>query len=71
MPCGIRYVFFPWTLQTHAHDEQNGVPAEFSVTCAEWLSTNNYQALPVLFVQAMVAFGYGDYREIPIVGQTK
>jgi hypothetical protein len=46
---------------------QNGVPQEFTVSTAQWLASNNFQALPVLFVQAMVAFGYGDLREVPIV----
>jgi hypothetical protein len=46
---------------------QKGVPQEFTVSTAQWLATNNFQALPVLFVQAMVAFGYGDLRQVPIV----
>ncbi|KAH7364162.1 FAD/NAD-P-binding domain-containing protein [Rhexocercosporidium sp. MPI-PUGE-AT-0058] len=46
---------------------KNGVPQELTVTTAQWLASNNYQALPVLFVQAMVAFGYGDLREVPIL----
>jgi len=46
---------------------QNGVPAEFSVTTAEWLAANNFQALPVLFIRSMAAFGYGDFRQVPIV----
>ena len=56
---------------THAlpesHSIQNGVPAEFSVTTAEWLAANNFQALPVLFIRSMAAFGYGDFRQVPIV----
>ncbi|KAG4428390.1 hypothetical protein IFR05_016129 [Cadophora sp. M221] len=46
---------------------KNGVPQELTVTTSQWLASNNYQALPVLFVQAMVAFGYGDLREVPIL----
>ncbi|KAH7417335.1 FAD/NAD-P-binding domain-containing protein [Cadophora sp. MPI-SDFR-AT-0126] len=46
---------------------KNGVPAELAVTTSQWLATNNFQALPVLFIQAMVAFGYGDLREVPIL----
>jgi len=56
---------------THAlpgsHSIQNGVPAEFSVTTAEWLAANNFQALPVLIIRSMAAFGYGDFRQVPIV----
>jgi hypothetical protein len=33
----------------------------------EWLANNDFEALPVVFVQAMVAYGYGDLREVPIV----
>ena len=43
------------------------MPQEFTVTTAEWLSEHNYEALPVLFNQGMVAYGYGDLRETPIV----
>ncbi|KAL2072582.1 hypothetical protein VTL71DRAFT_11925 [Oculimacula yallundae] len=46
---------------------KNGVPQELTVTTSQWLASNNFQALPVLFVQAMVAFGYGDLREVPIL----
>ncbi|KAJ5032533.1 uncharacterized protein L3040_009134 [Drepanopeziza brunnea f. sp. 'multigermtubi'] len=56
-------VFAPYT----AIGYKNGVPAELAVTTAEWLATNNYQALPTLFVPAMLPFGYGDLREIPIL----
>lgn len=49
--------------------QQNGVPAELAVTTADWLATNNFRALPALFVSAMVAFGYGDLRETPIVSR--
>ncbi|CZT08465.1 uncharacterized protein RCO7_08200 [Rhynchosporium graminicola] len=45
---------------------KDGVPQELTVTTSQWLARNNFQALPVLFVQAMVAFGYGDLREVPI-----
>jgi hypothetical protein len=37
------------------------------MTCADWLAKNDFTALPALFVEAMVAFGYGDYRQVPIV----
>ncbi|KAK0126470.1 hypothetical protein ONS95_008067 [Cadophora gregata] len=46
---------------------KNGVPQELTVTTSQWLASNNFQALPVLFIQAMVAFGYGDLREVPIL----
>lgn len=37
------------------------------MTTAEWLRTNNFKALPVVFVNGMVPYGYGDPRETPIV----
>ncbi|PVH85846.1 FAD/NAD(P)-binding domain-containing protein [Cadophora sp. DSE1049] len=46
---------------------KNGVPQELTVTTSQWLASNNFQALPVLFIQAMVALGYGDLREVPIL----
>ena len=45
----------------------NGVPPEFTVSTADWLARHHYRALPVLFNQGMVAYGYGDLRETPIV----
>lgn len=46
---------------------QNGIPDELTVPAAEWLARNGYQTLQAAFVQSMVAYGYGDYRQVPIV----
>lgn len=46
---------------------QHGIPKEFTLTTAAWLAKNEYKVLQVLFIQSMVAYGYGDYREVPIV----
>ncbi|KAM3065596.1 hypothetical protein ACMFMF_010818 [Clarireedia jacksonii] len=46
---------------------RHGIPEELTVTTAAWLKNNNYKVLQILFVQSMVAYGYGDYREVPIV----
>ena len=47
---------------------QNGVPQDLTISTAEWLAQNGYQALPVVFNEGMVAYGYGDLRQVPIVG---
>ncbi|KAI0007584.1 hypothetical protein F4779DRAFT_591384 [Xylariaceae sp. FL0662B] len=46
---------------------RHGIPHEFTVTTAAWLAKNQYKVLQVLFIQAMVAYGYGDYRQVPII----
>lgn len=46
---------------------QHGIPDELTVTTAVWLEKNQYKVLQVLFIQSMVAYGYGDYRQVPIV----
>jgi len=56
-------IFAPYTALRY----KNGVPQELTVTTSQWLASNNFQALPVLFIQAMIAFGYGDLRETPIL----
>jgi hypothetical protein len=33
----------------------------------DWLLENEYPLLLLLFVQAMVPYGYGDVREVPVV----
>ncbi|KAJ5648906.1 uncharacterized protein N7484_002629 [Penicillium longicatenatum] len=45
----------------------HGIPPELTVPAAEWLARNGYQTLQAAFVQSMVAYGYGDYRQVPIV----
>lgn len=47
--------------------EQAGVPEALTVPTSQWLSQNNYTALPVIFNRGMAAYGYGDLRETPIV----
>ena len=49
---------------------QDGVPEDFTLTTAAWLAKYDYSALPVVFVNAMVAYGYGDPAQTPIVRQT-
>ncbi|CAG8900326.1 unnamed protein product [Penicillium egyptiacum] len=46
---------------------RHGIPPELTVPAAEWLARNGYQTLQAAFVQSMVAYGYGDYRQVPIV----
>ncbi|KAL1856621.1 hypothetical protein Plec18170_003590 [Paecilomyces lecythidis] len=46
---------------------QHGIPVELTIPAAEWLAQNKYQTLQAAFIQSMVAYGYGDYREVPIV----
>jgi hypothetical protein len=37
------------------------------VSAAEWLAANGYGILGAVFVDIMVMYGYGDYREVPAV----
>jgi hypothetical protein len=37
----------------------------------DWLHVNDYLLLLLIFVQGMVAFGYGDVTEVPIVRVVK
>lgn len=46
---------------------KNGVPKELAVPAAEWLASNGYTALGLVINDAMVTFGYGDYREVPML----
>ncbi|KAI1077924.1 FAD/NAD-P-binding domain-containing protein [Whalleya microplaca] len=54
-------------LYNTAASYRHGIPDEFTITTAAWLAKNQYQVLQVLFIQTMVAYGYGDYRQVPIV----
>jgi hypothetical protein len=47
--------------------EQNGVPDEFTVSGSEWFRTNNFTALPLLLVNPMALYGYGDINIVPAV----
>ncbi|KAL5333682.1 hypothetical protein BJX70DRAFT_403352 [Aspergillus crustosus] len=46
---------------------RHGITPELTVPAAEWLARNGYQTLQAAFMQSMVAYGYGDYRQVPIV----
>ncbi|KAJ2904278.1 diapophytoene desaturase [Zalerion maritima] len=46
---------------------KNGVPDELTVSGAAWLEANSFYYLPSLFIRAMTMYGYGDYREIPVL----
>ncbi|KAF2266973.1 hypothetical protein CC78DRAFT_531068 [Lojkania enalia] len=44
---------------------KNGVPEEFTVPGTEWFRANNFTALPILLVNPMALYGYGDIRVVP------
>ncbi|KAJ6505339.1 FAD/NAD-P-binding domain-containing protein [Mycena sanguinolenta] len=41
------------------------LPANLTLTTEEWLSSNGFEVLPVLFNLGMFVYGYGDPRETP------
>jgi hypothetical protein len=45
----------------------HGVPEQWTVSTKQWLANHDYYALPVLFNGGMVAYGYGDMSQVPIV----
>jgi hypothetical protein len=47
--------------------EQNGVPDEFTVAGSEWFRNNNFTALPILLVNPVALYGYGDINIVPAV----
>jgi hypothetical protein len=47
--------------------EQNGVPANLTVSGTEWFKANNLTALPILLVNPLALYGYGDIRLVPAV----
>jgi hypothetical protein len=49
--------------------EQNGVPQEFTVPGSEWFRANNFTALPLLLVNPVALYGYGDINIVPAVRQ--
>ncbi|KAI7780454.1 hypothetical protein LA080_016073 [Diaporthe eres] len=65
-----RYVHW-WNNNFYLHNTaasyRHGIPDELTVTTAEWLAKNQYKALQTVFIQSMVAYGYGDYRQVPII----
>jgi hypothetical protein len=48
--------------------QQLGVPQEFTVSGAEWFRQNNFTALPILLVNPVALYGYGDINIVPAVG---
>ncbi|KAL5120264.1 hypothetical protein ACEQ8H_001822 [Pleosporales sp. CAS-2024a] len=48
-----------------ATDYKNGVPHEFTVSGAEWFRSNNFTALPLLLVNPVALYGYGDINIVP------
>ncbi|KAF1833593.1 FAD/NAD(P)-binding domain-containing protein [Decorospora gaudefroyi] len=44
---------------------KNGVPEEFTVSGAEWFRRNNFTALPILLVNPLALYGYGDINIVP------
>ncbi|KAF1840902.1 FAD/NAD(P)-binding domain-containing protein [Cucurbitaria berberidis CBS 394.84] len=42
-----------------------GVPDEFTVSGAEWFRQNNFTALPILLVNPVALYGYGDINIVP------
>lgn len=47
--------------------EQQGVPEEFTVSGTEWFRRNNFTALPILLVNPVALYGYGDINIVPAV----
>lgn len=43
------------------------MPPEFTVSGAEWFRQNNFTALPLLLVNAVALYGYGDINIVPAV----
>lgn len=46
---------------------QKGVPDEFTVAGAQWFRNNNFTALPILLVNPVALYGYGDINIVPAV----
>ncbi|CAN9111702.1 unnamed protein product [Alternaria alternata] len=54
-----------FTAQVSAEIPRNGVPDEFTVSGAEWFRQNNFTALPILLVNPVALYGYGDINIVP------
>jgi hypothetical protein len=50
---------------------QNGIPQELTIPAQQWLFSNGYPYLSAAINEAMVTYGYGDYREVPIVSKSQ
>ncbi|KAH7095623.1 hypothetical protein FB567DRAFT_34976 [Paraphoma chrysanthemicola] len=48
-----------------ATNYKNGVPEEFTVPGATWFRNNNFTALPILLVNPVALYGYGDINIVP------
>lgn len=48
-----------------ATNYKKGVPENLTVSGTEWFRANNFRALPILLVNPLALYGYGDIREIP------
>ncbi|KAH7385702.1 hypothetical protein BKA66DRAFT_461827 [Pyrenochaeta sp. MPI-SDFR-AT-0127] len=48
-----------------APNYKQGVPDEFTVSGTEWFRRNNFTALPVLLVNPVALYGYGDINIVP------
>lgn len=46
---------------------QNGTPDEFTVSGSQWFRQNNFTALPILLVNPVALYGYGDINIVPAV----
>ncbi|KAF2833004.1 FAD/NAD(P)-binding domain-containing protein [Ophiobolus disseminans] len=44
---------------------KNGTPDEFTVSGSEWFRNNNFTALPILLVNPVALYGYGDINIVP------
>ena len=46
---------------------QSGVPEEFTTSGADWFRANNFTALPILLIDPLALYGYGDINIVPAV----
>ncbi|KAJ4380739.1 hypothetical protein N0V86_004100 [Didymella sp. IMI 355093] len=44
---------------------KNGTPDEFTVSGSQWFRQNNFTALPILLVNPVALYGYGDINIVP------
>jgi hypothetical protein len=47
--------------------EQKGVPEKLTISGSEWFRTNNFTVLPIVLVDPLALYGYGDIRSVPAV----
>ncbi|KAF2435249.1 FAD/NAD(P)-binding domain-containing protein [Tothia fuscella] len=46
---------------------KNGVPENFTIPGAAWFAQNGFIALPLVLVNPLALYGYGDIRQVPIL----